>query len=49
MKKSLLSPTSGVDPTTINDEAAGSACVEQFAMKVFMHADNEDRAGKASK
>lgn len=49
MKKHLLAPGSGVEPATINDEAAGSACVEQLAMKVFMQADDEDRAGKASK
>ncbi|KAI5451314.1 hypothetical protein NCC49_001909 [Naganishia albida] len=49
MKSSLVDPTSGVEHSTITDEAAGSAYVENFAMKVFLQADDEDRAGKASK
>lgn len=49
MKSSLVDSTSGVEHSTITDEAAGSAYVENFAMKVFLQADDEDRAGKASK
>lgn len=49
MKSSLIDSTSGVEHSTITDEAAGSAYVENFAMKVFLQADDEDRAGKASK
>ncbi|KAJ9110867.1 hypothetical protein QFC19_001376 [Naganishia cerealis] len=49
MKASLLDSTSSVEHSTITDEAAGSAYVENFAMKVFLQADDEDRAGKASK
>lgn len=49
MKASLLESTSSVGHSTITDEAAGSAYVENFAMKVFLQADDEDRAGKASK
>jgi vacuolar protein sorting-associated protein VTA1 len=49
MKSSLLKPDSGVEHATITDEAAGSAYVENFAIKVFLQADDEDRAGKASK
>lgn len=49
MKSTLLSPDSGVEAATITDEAAGSAYVENFAMNVFLQADNEDRQGKANK
>lgn len=49
MKSSLLDPSSGIEHATITDEAAGSAYVENFAIKVFLQADDEDRAGKASK
>jgi vacuolar protein sorting-associated protein VTA1 len=49
MKSSLLEPDSGVEHETITDEAAGSAYVENFAIKVFLQADDEDRAGRASK
>ena len=49
MKSSLLDPSSSVEHATITDEAAGSAYVENFAIKVFLQADDEDRAGKASK
>ncbi|GHJ89364.1 hypothetical protein NliqN6_5766 [Naganishia liquefaciens] len=49
MKSSLLDANSGVEHATITDEAAGSAYVENFAIKVFLQADNEDRAGKATK
>jgi vacuolar protein sorting-associated protein VTA1 len=33
----------------ISSETVGSAHVENFALKVFLSADNEDRAGKATK
>ncbi|KAF7731244.1 hypothetical protein EC973_000660 [Apophysomyces ossiformis] len=33
----------------ITDDIAGYAYVENFALKVFLNADNEDRAGNASK
>jgi len=33
----------------VTSEAAGSAFVENFALKVFLSADNEDRAGNAGK
>ncbi|KAL7421390.1 hypothetical protein Q5752_004275 [Cryptotrichosporon argae] len=33
----------------ITSEAAGSAMVENFALKVFLSADNDDRAGKCDK
>jgi hypothetical protein len=53
MKRYLLAlpPTHSppIDPATITDEAAGSALVEQFANRVFMAADDEDRAGKAGR
>ncbi len=49
MKKQLLSSDSGIETTTIVEESAGSAYVEDFAMKVFIQADNEDRAGKSDK
>ncbi|KAL1922625.1 uncharacterized protein VTP21DRAFT_10164 [Calcarisporiella thermophila] len=37
------------DNEAISDDLVGHAQVENFALKVFMNADNEDRAGKASK
>lgn len=37
------------DNDAITDEAAGSAYVENFALKVFNGADAEDRAGKSTK
>ncbi|KAJ9101084.1 hypothetical protein QFC21_003302 [Naganishia friedmannii] len=49
MKASLLKSTASIEHSTITDEAAGSAYVENFGMKVFLQADDEDRAGKASK
>lgn len=49
MKSQFLAPDSSIEHATITDEAAGSAYVENFAMKVFLTADNEDRAGKAGK
>lgn len=33
----------------VTNEAAGSAFVENFALKVFMSADNDDRAGNGGK
>lgn len=33
----------------MQDSAAGRSHVVQFAMKVFLAADNEDRSGAASK
>lgn len=48
MKASLVSNDS-IETSTITDESAGSAYVESFAMKVFLQADDEDRAGKANK
>ena len=33
----------------MTDDAAGKAYVENFALKVFVGADNEDRAGKATR
>ncbi len=33
----------------VTNEAAGSAFVENFALKVFLSADNDDRAGIAGK
>lgn len=38
-----------VDNEAVTNEVAGAAYVENFALKVFLGADNEDRAGKASK
>ncbi|KAJ9126164.1 hypothetical protein QFC24_002437 [Naganishia onofrii] len=49
MKASLLESTSFLSHSTITDEAAGSAYVENFAMDVFGQADDEDRAGRATK
>ncbi|KAK4055700.1 hypothetical protein OIV83_000246 [Microbotryomycetes sp. JL201] len=37
------------DKDTVTDDAAASAYVENFAIKVFAQADNEDRAGKSSR
>ncbi|KAI9278037.1 Vta1 like-domain-containing protein [Sporodiniella umbellata] len=34
---------------TITNDLVGYAHVENFALKIFLNADNEDRAGKASK
>lgn len=34
---------------TVTDDAAAAAYVENFADKVFMQADNEDRTGKATR
>lgn len=33
----------------IHSEAAGAAYIENFALKVFMSADNDDRAGNTGK
>jgi vacuolar protein sorting-associated protein VTA1 len=33
----------------VTNEAAGSAYVENFALKIFMGADNDDRGGAAGK
>ena len=33
----------------VANEAAGAAHVENFALKVFMSADNDDRAGVTGK
>ena len=43
MKKDLASHDA------IRDENVASAYVENFALKVFVAADNEDRAGKATR
>ncbi|KAM0788760.1 hypothetical protein ACM66B_002851 [Microbotryomycetes sp. NB124-2] len=37
------------DKDTVTDDAAASAYVENFAIKVFAQADNEDRAGKSNR
>lgn len=37
------------DQDSVANEAAGAAHVENFALKVFMNADNEDRAGNTGK
>jgi len=42
--KNEIGPTDAVDM-----EAASAAYVENFALKVFKAADDEDRAGRASK
>ncbi|CAO3591262.1 unnamed protein product [Absidia cylindrospora] len=39
----------GVDNEAIKDDLVGYAHVENFALKVFLSADNEDRSGQASK
>lgn len=33
----------------VTAEAAGAAYIENFALKVFMSADNDDRAGNTGK
>lgn len=33
----------------ITDDLVGYAHVENFALKIFINADNEDRSGKSSK
>jgi vacuolar protein sorting-associated protein VTA1 len=47
--KAKLVASDSIETSTITDESAGSAYVESFAMKVFLQADDEDRAEKASK
>ncbi|KAG9304785.1 hypothetical protein G9A89_016815 [Geosiphon pyriformis] len=37
------------DNEAITNDIAGSAYVENFGLKIFLNADNEDRLGKASK
>ena len=37
------------DNEAVANEAAGAAHVENFALKVFMNADNEDRSGNTGK
>ena len=37
------------DNDAVTNEAAGAAHVENFALKVFMSADNEDRNGSTGK
>ncbi|ORZ23357.1 Vta1 like-domain-containing protein [Absidia repens] len=39
----------GADNEAIKDDLVGYAHVENFALKVFLSADNEDRSGQASK
>ncbi|KAI8333712.1 Vta1 like-domain-containing protein [Chlamydoabsidia padenii] len=39
----------GADNEAISDDLVGYAHVENFALKVFLSADNEDRSGKATK
>ncbi|OAD80763.1 hypothetical protein PHYBLDRAFT_104637 [Phycomyces blakesleeanus NRRL 1555(-)] len=39
----------GTDNEAIVDDIVGYAHVENFALKVFLNADNEDRSGNASK
>ncbi|CAO3626921.1 unnamed protein product [Cunninghamella echinulata] len=41
--------TLGVDNEVITNDLVGYAHVENFALKVFLSADNEDRSGNASK
>ena len=48
MKANLIA-SEAIETATITDESAGSAYVESFAIKVFLQADDEDRAGKANK
>ncbi|KAI8373404.1 Vta1 like-domain-containing protein, partial [Choanephora cucurbitarum] len=38
-----------IDDEAITNDLVGYAHVENFALKVFLNADNEDRAGKAGK
>lgn len=33
----------------VTNEAAGAAVIENFALKVFMSADNDDRNGQTGK
>lgn len=33
----------------VTDDAAGSAYIENFALKVFVGADNEDRSGNSTR
>jgi vacuolar protein sorting-associated protein VTA1 len=33
----------------VTNEAAGAGYIENFALKVFMSADNDDRAGNTGK
>ena len=37
------------DNQAVTEEIAGAAYIENFALKVFTGADNEDRAGKATR
>lgn len=37
------------DEDAVTTEAAGAAYIENFALKVFMGADNEDRKGNTGK
>lgn len=37
------------DNEAVANEAAGAAHVENFALKVFMNADNSDRSGDTGK
>lgn len=37
------------DNEAITNDLVGYAHIENFALKIFLNADNEDRAGKASK
>ena len=37
------------DNDAVHDESAASAYVENFALKVFAMADNEDRRGEATR
>ncbi|KAI7848883.1 Vta1 like-domain-containing protein [Circinella umbellata] len=41
--------TLGANNEAITNDLVGYAHIENFALKVFLNADNEDRAGKASK
>eukprot|EP01135_Chromosphaera_perkinsii_P005247 Nk52_evm16s327 gene=Nk52_evmTU16s327 len=38
-----------IDHEALTNDIVGQAHVEEFAMKLFSHADNEDRAGRANK
>jgi vacuolar protein sorting-associated protein VTA1 len=37
------------DNDTVTNDIAGQAYIENFSLKVFTMADNEDRAGKATR
>lgn len=37
------------DNVAVTDDAAGQAYVENFALNIFLGADNEDREGRASR